>query len=73
MQQTGSMKYAGTDSNVFVRLTGASGEESALTVLDHLFRDDFERGKIDKFRVKMEDVGRPSILTISIHIFVIVT
>ena len=59
------MKYAGTDSNVYVKLTGASGEETSIVLLDHAFRDDFERGKIDKFCVKMEDIGRPAILTIS--------
>ena len=58
------MKFAGTDSNVFVRLTGASGEESALVRLDKPFRDDFERGSIDKFRIKLEDIGIPAILTI---------
>ena len=58
------MKFAGTDSNVFVRLTGESGEESSLVRLDNMFRDDFERGTVDRFRVKLEDVGKPAILTI---------
>ena len=59
------MKFAGTDSNVYVRLTGASGEESSLVRLDNTFRDDFERGSVDRFRVKLEDIGIPVILTIS--------
>ena len=59
------MKFAGTDSNVFVQLTGCSGEESAFVRLDNTFRDDFERGSVDRFRIKLEDIGRPAILTIS--------
>uniref|UniRef100_H2YSA1 Lipoxygenase domain-containing protein n=1 Tax=Ciona savignyi TaxID=51511 RepID=H2YSA1_CIOSA len=62
--QTGSMKFAGTDSNVFIAMTGASGEKTSLTKLDNSFHDDFERGSVDKFKVKLEDIGQPVILTI---------
>ncbi|XP_078490221.1 polyunsaturated fatty acid 5-lipoxygenase-like [Ciona intestinalis] len=61
---TGAMKYAGTDSNVYIAMTGASGEKTSLAKLDNSFHDDFERGSVDKFKVKLEDIGKPVILTI---------
>ncbi|CAK8694229.1 unnamed protein product [Clavelina lepadiformis] len=61
---TGCMKFAGTDSNVYIAMTGASGDRTSLTKLDNAFHNDFERGSVDKFKVKMEDIGKPVILTI---------
>ena len=33
--------------------------ETKATKLDNFFRDDFERGKTDKFIVNMKDIGDP--------------
>ena len=63
--QTGSMKYAGTDSSVYLLITGVSGEKTSFAKLDNSFRDDFERGQADQFKVKLEDIGKPLIITLS--------
>jgi hypothetical protein len=56
--KTGNTKAAGTDADVKIQLIG---EESATkpTKIDNFFRDDFERGKSDKFIIKMKNIGDP--------------
>lgn len=58
------MRYAGTDANVFIKIMGAGGDETSRAKLDNTFRDDFERGRVDKFKIKLEDVGTPALFTI---------
>lgn len=62
--QTGSMKFAGTDANISIRITGAGGDRTSRAKLDNAFRDDFERGCTDKFRVKLEDIGEPTLVAL---------
>ncbi|CBY10063.1 unnamed protein product [Oikopleura dioica] len=56
--KTGNTKAAGTDADVKIQLIG---EESSTkpTKIDNFFRDDFERGKVDKFIIKMKNIGDP--------------
>jgi hypothetical protein len=47
---------AGTDANVYIQLQGSEGQETAALKLDKS-GNDFERGKVDDFRVAAVDVG----------------
>ena len=49
---------AGTDADVKIQLIGKDSVTKP-TKLDNFFRDDFERGRTDKFDVKMRDIGEP--------------
>jgi len=53
--QTGNRDDAGTDADVFIQLIGAKGTSSEQQ-LDNQ-EDNFEKGKLDRFQLKMEDVG----------------
>nr|XP_039253840.1 allene oxide synthase-lipoxygenase protein-like [Styela clava] len=64
--KTGEMKFAGTDANVYFSLTGAGGDKTSRIKLDNTFRDDFERASTDKFKVKLEDIGIPTLVTLEI-------
>ncbi|XP_013400520.1 allene oxide synthase-lipoxygenase protein [Lingula anatina] len=46
---TGDIKGAGTDANVIVVLQDDQGNKSAPTKLDHIPRNDLERGSVNKF------------------------
>lgn len=48
--KTGDRPKAGTDANVYIVLHG-NGQRSPETKLDAFFRNDFERGQLDVFRV----------------------
>ena len=48
---TGDVKGAGTDSNVYIILISESGIQSRAINLDCKWRDDFEKGSVDSFKV----------------------
>ena len=50
--KTGDQLLAGTDANVRIVLHAESGEKSSAISLNHPFRDDFERGQSDIFKLK---------------------
>ena len=50
--KTGDQLHAGTDANIYIILHSESGEKSEPIKLDYLFRDDFERGQLDQFKLK---------------------
>lgn len=52
--QTGDRPKAGTDANVYIVLHGEGDQQSKETKLDVLFHDDFERGQLDKFKLKYQ-------------------
>jgi hypothetical protein len=54
--QTGDRPKAGTDANVYIVLYGEGDKKSPETKLDVLFHDDFERGQLDKFKLKFQPV-----------------
>eukprot|EP00047_Mylnosiga_fluctuans_P014195 m.36272 g.36272 ORF g.36272 m.36272 type:complete len:2392 (+) comp5381_c0_seq2:48-7223(+) len=55
---TGDVPKAGTDANVFVNLFGAKGETGALKLVESTsFRNKFERGHIDIFKLEAVDIG----------------
>jgi len=54
---TGNESYAGTDANVYIKIYGET-EESDITWLRNGM-DNFEKGAIDVFDIKIEDVGEP--------------
>lgn len=49
--KTGDVKGAGTDSNVFIALIDEEGHRSRDIYLDCKWRDDFEKGNTDVFRI----------------------
>lgn len=53
---TGDQMNAGTDANVYVILYGERGQVSQEIRLSVLLRDNFERGRTDKFKVKYQPV-----------------
>ena len=56
--KTGDTAKAGTDADVKIQLIGKDAVTKP-TKLDNFLRDDFERGRTDKFMVKMKDIGEP--------------
>jgi hypothetical protein len=61
--QTGSVKGAGTDANVYLTIEGTSGKVEH----EHLenSKENFERGRIDSFGVKSLDLGDLQKVTVS--------
>ena len=53
--KTGDVKGSGTDSNVYCILIDENGTRSHDIKLDCMFRDDLERGNVDKFVVSNVD------------------
>ena len=49
--KTGDQLHAGTDAEVKIILHSESGNHTDPIKLDYLFRDDFERGQLDKFEL----------------------
>jgi len=66
--QTGDQPRAGTDAHVYIILHGQDGGKSPETKLAVLFRDDFDRGHLDKFKIKYQPVSSTYITRTSILI-----
>ena len=63
-----SSVYTGgsTDATVNINLISKDGNASTgYFKLDHFWRNDFEKGKVDKFKKKTKDVGLPEVIEIS--------
>ena len=56
MVKTGDHKHAGIDNIVSIKIVGDRGETKLLR-LNHILKDDFERGITDKFKIKWKDLG----------------
>ena len=50
--KTGDVKGAGTDANVYISLIDEQGRKSREISLDCTWRDDFEKGNTDSFKVR---------------------
>lgn len=50
--KTGDVKGAGTDSNVYIVLVDEDGDKSRNVLLDCNWRNDFEQGNTDTFRIR---------------------
>ena len=50
--KTGDVKGAGTDSNVYIALIDDHGRKSRDILLDCNWRDDFEKGNTDTFKIR---------------------
>lgn len=48
--QTGNVRYAGTDANVYIQITGSKGMTEKLQLDDA--KNNFEKGMIDEFQVR---------------------
>ena len=66
--QTGDQPRAGTDAHVYIILHGQDGGKSPETKLAVLFRDDFDRGHLDKFKIKYQPVSSTNITRMKIWI-----
>ena len=63
--KTGSHSGSSTDSTIRIQLVGTNGE-TGFKKLNHLLHDDFEKGNVDKFRVKDKDVGEIEYIVIKL-------
>ncbi|KAJ8309048.1 hypothetical protein KUTeg_013922 [Tegillarca granosa] len=54
--QTGNVRYAGTDANVFIQITGSKGMTEKIQLDDA--KNNFEKGMVDEFQVELFDVGK---------------
>ena len=52
---TGDVRGAGTDANVILTLYGEKGKSDEFKLGNKT--DNFERGKLNKFKVESEDIG----------------
>jgi hypothetical protein len=67
---TGNQRYAGTDSNVYIRLFNSEGDSTSEAQLTHYnwmpdnndfpIRNLFEMGAKERFRIKTEYIGSVS-------------
>ena len=64
--KTGTNYWAGTDNYIKLEIIGSEGRTDLCT-LDHLFKNDFERGRTDKFTIKDIDVGRIEFIGLSME------
>ena len=63
--KTGSHSDSSTDSTIRIQLVGTNGE-TGFKKLNHLLHNDFEKGNVDKFRVKDKDVGEIEYIVIKL-------
>lgn len=54
---TGDRPFAGTDANVKLIIFDEHGNSSNTLELDRKFKDDFERGQVDTFRIPAKILG----------------
>ena len=47
--KTGDQEKSGTNANVYLQLEDLRGTKTGVLLLDQIFRDDLERGKLDSF------------------------
>ena len=57
--KTGAEENAGTDANVYFQMMGEEGESQEIE-LKNKGKGYFNRGQLDRFRIRAEDVGRVS-------------
>ena len=63
--ETGTLRGAGTDASISIKLTGKNGEkETSEFSLDKFFHNDFERGDTDTYNVSGDDVGDIVMITL---------
>merc|ERR1712037_968858 len=54
--QTSTKMFSGTDDDVFIDIIGESAQ-TGWTNLDNPYKNDFERGNTDKFKLYFRDLG----------------
>ena len=57
--KTAAEENAGTDANVYFQMMGEEGESQEIE-LKNKGKGYFNRGQLDRFRIRAEDVGRVS-------------
>lgn len=63
--KTADRDGAGTDGAVYVQINGTNGSTAQSGSLDNVYKDDFERGGFDTFKLKCQkDVGKPLSVTV---------
>jgi len=61
--KTGSEENAGTDANVYFQMMGEEGESQEIE-LENKGNGYFNRGQLDRFRIRAKDVGRLKMLRV---------
>ena len=57
MVTTGNKTFAGTDDNVYITITGSKGSTQSRKLKGEKTRNNFEKGRTDKFIIKSLDLG----------------
>ncbi|XP_078368600.1 lipoxygenase homology domain-containing protein 1-like isoform X2 [Oculina patagonica] len=65
MVKTGDENDAGTDSNVYLQMFGEKGKTQNFSLREEGDKRRFERGRMDKFLIRTQDIGKLSSVRIS--------
>ena len=57
MVKTGNKTFAGTDDNVWINVTGSKGQTTPQKLKGEKTRNNFEKGRTDKFTITCLDLG----------------
>ena len=58
MIKTGDESDAGTDANVYLQMFGEKGKTQNFSLREEGDRRRFERGRMDKFLIRTQDIGK---------------
>ena len=58
MIKTGDESDAGTDANVYLQMFGDKGKTQNFSLREEGDRRRFERGRMDKFLIRTQDIGK---------------
>ena len=56
--KTGTVRGAGTDANVFLKMFGEKGESEKMDLKDSDQKNKFEQGQTDQFKLETKDIGK---------------
>ena len=58
MIKTGDENDAGTDANVYLQMFGEKGKTQNFSLREEGDKRRFERGRMDKFLIRTQDIGK---------------
>ena len=63
--KTGEETNAGTDANVYLQMFGENGKTQNFSLREEGDKRRFESGRVDKFLVRTQDVGKVMFIVVS--------
>ena len=70
--KTGEETNAGTDANVYLQMFGENGKTQNFSLREEGDKRRFERGRVDKFLIRTQDVGKVMFIVVSYTVFYLV-